>query len=132
MKIDPDKARYLLAGGWNTLFGYGLGVILYKLLHPELSIFLIAVTSNLISISMSFLSYKIFVFRTKGHWIREYLRSYVAYSGTAVLGVFLFWFLIDIFNVSIWLTQFFSITMTAAVSYFFHKHFTFRKVKKRD
>jgi hypothetical protein len=129
MKIDSYKARYLLAAGWNTLFGYGLGVSLYKLLYPLLSIFLIAVLANLISISMSFLSYKLFVFRTKGNWIREYLRSYVAYGGTAVLGIFIFWFLIDTLNVSIWLTQLFTITMTAVASYFFHKYFTFIRSK---
>ena len=129
MKIDSIKARYLLAAGWNTLFGYGLGVSLYKLLYPGLSIFLIAVLANLISISMSFLSYKLFVFRTKGNWIREYLRSYVAYGVTAVLSIFLFWFLIDIHNINIWLTQLFAITMTAAASYFFHKYFTFKRAK---
>ena len=125
MKIDSNKARYLLAAGWNTLFGYGLGVSLYKLLYPGLSIFWIAVLANLISISMSFLSYKLFVFRTKGNWIREYLRSYVAYGGTAILNIFLFWFFIDALNVNIWLTQLFSIAITAVSSYFFHKYFTF-------
>jgi putative flippase GtrA len=129
MKIDSDKLRYLLAAGWNTLFGYGLGVSLYKIFYPGLSIFLIAVFANLISISMSFLSYKLFVFRTKGNWIREYLRCYVAYGGTAVLGVFLFWFLIEKINISIWLTQLLCIAMTATASYFFHKYFTFTRVK---
>jgi putative flippase GtrA len=127
MQLTSDKTRYLLAGGWNTLFGYCLGVSLYTLLSPSLNTVLIAVLANIIAISMSFLTYKLFVFRTKGHWMREYLRSYVAYGGTAVLGIFLFWFLIDTLNVSIWLTQFFTIAITAAFSYFAHKYFTFRR-----
>ena len=127
MELSTDKTRYFLAGGWNTLFGYGLGVSLYTLLSPLLNTVLIAVLANVIAISMSFLTYKIFVFRTKGHWMREYLRSYIAYGGTASLGIFLFWFLIDTLNVSIWLTQFLSIAITAITSYFAHKYFTFRR-----
>lgn len=59
--------------------------------------------------------------------MREYLRSYIAYGGTAVLGIFLFWFLIDTLKVSIWLTQFVSIVITTVTSYFAHKYFTFKR-----
>ena len=129
VQIDSQKIRYLLAGGWNTMFGYSLGVSLYMLLSPSLNTFLIAVLANLIAISMSFIIYKVFVFRTTGEWMREYLRSYVSYGSAAVLGVFLFWFLVDVFGMNIWLTQFLCIIMTATASYFANKYYTFKRSK---
>ena len=127
--MESQKIRYLLAGGWNTIFGYSLGVSLYVLLSPGLNTFVIAILANVIAISMSFLTYKVFVFRTTGEWLREYLRSYVSYGSTAVLGVFLFWFLVDVFGMNIWLTQLLCITMTATLSYFANKYFTFKRTK---
>jgi putative flippase GtrA len=127
--MESQKIRYLLAGGWNTIFGYSLGVSLYVLLSPGLNTFVIAILANVIAISMSFLIYKVFVFRTTGEWLREYLRSYVSYGSKALLGVFLFWFLVDVFGMNIWLTQFLCITMTATLSYFANKYFTFKRKK---
>jgi putative flippase GtrA len=129
MEINNDKSRYLLAGAWNTVFGYGVGVGLYTFFSPRLNTVLIAILANLIAISMSFMTYKLFVFRTRGNWMREYLRSYVAYGGTAILGIFLFWFLIDILSASIWLTQLLLIILTATISYFTQKYFTFKVVE---
>jgi putative flippase GtrA len=38
----------------------------------------------LIAITVAFFGYKWFVFRTKGHYLREWLRCIIVYSGTIV------------------------------------------------
>ena len=127
LKIFKTKSiRYLLAGGWNTAFGYFLGVGLYLLLSDRLHITLIAIICNILAISMSFLTYKLFVFKTSGNWLTEYLRSFVVYGTMALLGILLLWCFVDLLGVKIWWAQALVIFLTVFISYFGHKLFTFK------
>jgi putative flippase GtrA len=45
--------------------------------------------SSVLNITVSFLGYKWFVFRTKGHYLGEWLRCLAVYSGTIALGLVL-------------------------------------------
>lgn len=82
--------------------------------------------ANVLAISMSFLTYKLFVFRTHGNWLREYLRCYVAYGGMSIVSIALFTALVDGLRQSVWLAQALTILITVGVSYFAHKTFTFK------
>ena len=63
--IKLKESRFLLAGVWNTLFGYFSSLIIYNYYHNLLHILLIGVMVNILNISMSFFTYKYFVFKTK-------------------------------------------------------------------
>jgi putative flippase GtrA len=78
--------RYLIVGLWNTLFGYGLYALFTWLLTGVMPApyMLASVLSNVIAVTGAFLCYKWFVFKTKGNYLREYLRCYMVY-GTAFL-----------------------------------------------
>jgi len=127
MLLSREKMRYLIAGGFNTLVGYSIGVGLYKALGSNLSIIWIGVISNILSITVSFLSYKILVFKTKGMWLTEYIKSYIVYGGIAVIGIFCLWVFVDKMKISIWLAQALVIGMTVIISYVGHSRFTFRR-----
>jgi putative flippase GtrA len=43
-----------------------------------------AVLNTVVNITVAYLGYKIFVFKTKGNYVREYLRCYLVY-GTTIL-----------------------------------------------
>jgi putative flippase GtrA len=124
--LQRAKLRYLIVGGWNTLFGYFFGVILFLLLNPYAHIVFIAIIANIASISMSFITYKLFVFRTPGGWLLEYLRCYIVYGFNAVLGIIFLWLMVDINGFNIWLAQGISILTVVIISYFLHKNFTFK------
>jgi len=124
--FQSDKVRYLLAGAWNTAFGYGLGVGFYLLLSDRLHTAIIALLVNIVAITISFVSYKIYVFKTSGNWIREYLRAWVVYGNIAVLSIGLLWIFVDIMQINIWLAQALTILSTVVISYFGHKKFTFK------
>lgn len=124
------ELRYLLVGGLNTLFGYSLGVGLYLALSPVLHILLIGVIGNVFAITFSFVTYKLLVFQTRGHWLAEYLKSYLVYGGSAVLGILLLWWLVDGLGVPIWLAQGLTILIAVVVSYLGHARFTFRRAAR--
>lgn len=121
-----QPVRYLIAGAWNTAFAYGIVVVLYAKLSPQLATWEVALIANVLAISMSFLTYKLFVFRTHGNWLREYLRCYVAYGGMSIVSIALFTALVDGLRQSVWLAQALTILITVGVSYFAHKTFTFK------
>ena len=65
--------RYLLVGAWNTVFGYLTYAVLTWVLsrHLAYGYLYAAVFSNVIAISVAFLGYKWFVFKTHGNYLRE-------------------------------------------------------------
>ena len=124
--LNSSKLRYLIAGGWNTVFGYSLGVILFILLTDSVHTAFIAFICNLISMAMSFITYKVFVFRTKGNWIKEYFKACIVYGNVAIISIVVIWVLVDLVGLNIWISQALTIFVTVVISYFGHKKFTFK------
>ena len=84
-------SRYLLVGLWNTAFGYGTYAGFTALLTPHVphAYVVASVVANLLTITVAFLAYKWFVFKTKGNYLREWLRCMAVYGGAALLGTLL-------------------------------------------
>lgn len=78
--------RYLLVGALNTVFGYFLYAAFTWILSRRVphGYIYAAVLSNVIAISAAFLGYKWFVFRTRGNYLREWLRCFAVYGAAAL------------------------------------------------
>jgi putative flippase GtrA len=83
-----ELGRYLLVGVWNTLFGYSTFAALVFILDPVLAhgYVLANVLSGLVNITVAFLGYKWFVFKTKGNYLREWARAVAVYSTGIAVG----------------------------------------------
>ena len=86
--------RYLLVGGFNTLFGYGTFVLTLALLSnavPQRYLYLSAPLASLIStpfnITVAYFGYKLFVFRTKGNHLMEWLKCFAVYGTGMIPGL---------------------------------------------
>ncbi len=87
--IPPRQfGRYLLVGGVNTVVGYST----YALLTAAFDVvshhgyILAGAISTLLNISVSYLNYKWFIFRTKGNYMREWMRCIAVYSSGILIG----------------------------------------------
>jgi putative flippase GtrA len=120
-----SKISYLLTGLWNTVFGYTFSLVLYNSLHSFMHILLISLIANVICISMSFITYKIFVFKTKENWLREYIRCYIIYGIISLVSVVILWISVDFFKTPFWIAQGLLIPIMILFSYIGHKKFTF-------
>jgi len=92
--------RYILVGGFNTAFGYGLFAFLnwsFRGLGPYNYMFA-AVLANFIAISVAFLGYKWFVFRTRGNYLMEWIRCFGVYGSSALIGLIGLPILVPIFR----------------------------------
>src|SRR5258708_23507795 len=83
--------RYLLVGIWNTLFAYGTFAALVALIDPHIphGYILASVASSTLNITVAFLGYKWFVFKTKGNYVREWMKCVAVYGSSALLTLLL-------------------------------------------
>jgi putative flippase GtrA len=81
--------RYLVVGAWNTLFGYASFAALTAVLTPLIpySYMAASLVSSILNITVAFLGYKWFVFKTKGNYLREWARCVMVYSGSIAIGL---------------------------------------------
>ncbi|MDD5208243.1 MAG: GtrA family protein [Elusimicrobiales bacterium] len=124
-------ARYLAVGGWNTLFGMAVYALLYERLHHRVNYLVLLVPANILAITNTYICYKLFVFKTSGNVLREYLKFYVVYGGTALLGFGLMFILVDGFGLHPVPAQVCCVPITIVLSYFSHRDYSFRAPKDK-
>jgi len=88
--IPPSQlARYLIVGIWNTAFAYGSFALFTFWLakYMPASYMAASLLSSILNITVSFLGYKWFVFKTKGNYLKEWSKCLMVYSASIVLGL---------------------------------------------
>ena len=123
-----EKINYLLVGGWNTLFGYAAFLVLYLWLNASVHYLILLVISNILSITNAYIGYKIFVFKTQGNYLKEYLRFYLVYGTALLFNFILLPITVEAFKLSPPVAQAIIIWLTIIFSYFGHKYFSFGAV----
>lgn len=122
--------RYLLVGGFNTALAYCISVGLYYGLSRWLHIVAIGVIANIVCITEAFIAYKLLVFRSHGRWLPEYLRCYLVYGGSALIGIAGLWLLVNVIGAPFWIAQGGLIVVGIVISYVGHDRFTFNKAQR--
>ena len=123
--IKSQSIRYLTTGLWNTLFGILVYTALIKI-FGENRYLLLAVLSNIISITNAYICYKIFVFKTKGNIIKEYLKCYIVYGLSMLIGIFLLYIFVDFMKIQPVTGNIISVLIVTIISLIGHKYFSFR------
>lgn len=125
--ISSKEGRYLFVGGFNTVANYFVSALIYQSLLPHFGFLIVAALVTFVGISISFTTQKILVFRTKGKWWVEYVRSYAVYGSSAVFNTGVMWLLLNRLHLNVWLAQAIVTTIAVVISYFGHTAFTFRE-----
>ena len=135
-KSLPQFVRYILSGGLNTIFSYGIFALLNWSLRGlgSYSYMYAAVLANFIAITVSFLGYKWFVFRTQGNYLREWIRCFGVYGGSALIGLVGLPILVPILRHYLqrsegapYIAAAILAGFSALSSFFGHKNFSFRQ-----
>jgi putative flippase GtrA len=86
--------RYVCVGLFNSVFGYANFAIILALLNrvlPLRFLYLTVVLASILSIplniSVSYLTYKFFVFRTKGNYLGEWFKCFAVYGTGMIPGL---------------------------------------------
>jgi putative flippase GtrA len=146
--VSHRGVRYLLAGACNTLFGIFTTLAITRLFlalvpsQPKLMGTAAMLFASFICIAFSFLTYKWFVFRTKGNYVREYMRSLLVYLPSLAINTLAVAPLSAALNFvnapmdslmkvnggSVYLASVLLLGITFILSFFGHKHVSFRDV----
>lgn len=87
-------ARYLCVGVFNSVFGYINFAVILALLNKVLplrflylTVVLASILSVPLNITVSYLTYKFFVFRTKGNYLGEWFKCFAVYGTGMIPGL---------------------------------------------
>jgi putative flippase GtrA len=131
-----EFVRYIVVGGFNTVFGYGVFALLNWAFRGlgSYSYMYAAVLANLIAITVAFLGYKWFVFRTGGNYLVEWIRCLGVYGSSMLIGLAGLPILVPILRGFLKrpeLASYIAYAMMTAITLLFsfvgHKNFSFRK-----
>ena len=120
-----DKIRFLLIGCFNAGVSYLLFVIFIAILGIQHKNLCVSLQWGISSI-FSYFNQKIFVFCTKGNYIKEYLKC----CGTWFISYCLNIVVLDLllrYHKNILVAQFISLFIVSIVTYIIFKYFAFKK-----
>jgi putative flippase GtrA len=134
-----EVVRYLMVGGFNTVFGYGCFAAFNMALEPlgAHAYLLASLLANLVAISVAFLGYKWFVFRTRGNYLREWLRCMAVYSTTILVTLAGMPIVVTLLRHTRfgkhapYIAAAVMALVTIALGYLGHKHISFRRSRGR-
>jgi putative flippase GtrA len=124
-KRHEEKLKFLIIGGWNTLFGYLIFIAFYYFLNKIIHYLILLVISYIVSITNAYLSYKFFVFKTKGNYIRGYLRFYLVYGVAFLVNIALMPLFVEFIGVNPIIAQGIILFFTVSIGYIGHKNYSF-------
>ena len=135
-----EVIRFLLVGGSNTVIGfllYAAAVRFYSGVMPQHKLLVpmaASLTAKPIGITVAFLCYKHFVFRTKGNYLKEYLRCFAVYGVSTIAELGILVVATKLFLLSSlththapYLAGIANSVIIAGYSYFAHKKFSFKR-----
>lgn len=136
-----EVIRFLLVGGFNTVFSIALAYVfifpvefLFPKLHRAADTTIANYAALPIAITVAFLFYKWFVFRTRGNYLKEWLRVFAVYGVSLPFPVVVIPVATSLFlslhlnpHLASLLALISNSGVIACYSYFAHKKFSFKR-----
>jgi putative flippase GtrA len=127
LAFAAEKVRFLLAGAWNTLVGYLIFVGVHIVYGTKLGTVGTIIVSYVIALPAAFIVQRLFVFRTRGIWIKQFIRFALANSTVVVANSIFLPIAITTTRADPLLLQAIFLVISAATSYLAHKHYSFAR-----
>ena len=120
-----DKIRFLIIGGLNALISYvifAIAIFIFGGEHYQLCVAL----QWIISSGISFTNQKIFVFCTKGNWLKEYIKCCTTWFISYIINAAVLEIIVRFITKNVFIGQFVSIGIASVVTYCLFKYFAFK------
>ncbi|MBR5130330.1 MAG: GtrA family protein [Alphaproteobacteria bacterium] len=126
----PQKIRFLLVGGYNTVFSYLLFASLLWLFNGQYEQLVLALSFAISSIN-SFWTQKIYVFGSKAPAWPEFVKCLGTWGISYGLNAALLWGFVDGIGIDAYIAQIIILVILTIFSWIMLKHFAFRnKIEK--
>ena len=124
---SPQFLRFIVVGGFNTLFGYGLFAALQATLGQVMNYLLVTVVSYVIAIFEAFLMQRYVVFRVRSRFFGDLWRFSGVYLVVLAANLLVLPLLHDVLGVPLLIAQAIFTFVSAIATFTINRTFTFRR-----
>lgn len=118
----PDKIRFILVGGFNTVVSYLIFVSLCHICPYEVAL----IITYALGINLSIFTMRYYVFSGKSNLAKQYVKALVTYV-IMIVGNYIFLYIfIDIYKQAPWLAQAEYTVVSTIALYLAHKKINFK------
>ena len=139
----PEKLRFLLVGGFNTVFAYAILNLLDwsfgKIntrnnwsFSPEWIANAALLIQYIITINVSVTTMRYYVFRSHGNFWQEWAKAWSVYVLLYVINAPSMSFLMWAFGLATWQAQGVYLVFSTIVTFILHKYYSFRQKKEES
>lgn len=125
--LNHQKVRFLLVGGFNTGFGYGMFILTNTIIGHYLGYVASLILAQIISASMAYVLFQRFVFTTAVRGVKSFLKFQSVYVVPLLANILVLPILVEVFNWQIYVAQAAFSAAWIVSSFFVHKKFSFSK-----
>ena len=122
----PQKIRYLLVGGFNTVFAYLFFLLLLCFLPYNVAL----ITQYFVTVNVSIFTMRYYVFRSMGAFKQEYLKAWTVYIGIYFFNAAALNFLVRFCQLTPPVAQAVYLSVSTVLTFILHKYYSFRKSDK--
>lgn len=125
--LERRLVRFVLVGGFNTVFGFGLFAVLQLTLGERVHYLVLVVVSTVVSVLEAYVVQRWLVWRVRGRWWRELVRFSSVYAGGLGANLLLLPLLVEVVGLPVLLGQGIATAVNALGTFAVHRSFTFRR-----
>lgn len=119
--LIPEKIRFLLVGGFNTLASY----FLFLGLSQIMSYYWALIITYCLAINLSILTMRYYVFQSHINFMQQYAKAWGTYLAVIVFNYIFLAIFVDLLNQPLWLAQGEYTIISTIGSYIMHKKVNF-------
>lgn len=128
LKLREDqRVRFLLVGGFNTVFGFFNFVWIQALFGHKITYIGSFLLSYFLTFTVAFILHRKVVFKVTGSLIKDLLRFQGVYLVPLSINLVVLPLLVSGAKMNVYLAQAMAVTFNTLVSYLGHKYFSFRR-----
>lgn len=128
--LGSEGLRFVLVGGINTVFGFGVFALLQSTLGTVVHYLVVLVVAQVIAVLEAYVLQRYVVFRARGRWWRDLVRFSSVYVVAFLINAAALPLLVEVLHMPVIPAQ---AVVTAAVAlgtFVVHRNFTFRHSRK--
>lgn len=118
---------FLGAGAFNTAFAFGVFALLQITLADHVHYLVVLLIAHVLGVLEAFAVYRRGVFKVQGNVLRDLARFESVYLVALAVNAALLPLLVEVGGLPVIGSQFLVVVATSLVSFFGHKHFSFRR-----
>ena len=120
-----EQLLYLVVGGWNTVFGYGIWALMQFLLGDQFHYLVVVLLAWPIAVLNAYFTYRYIVFRSRRPVLKELPRFSVVYLVTLVVNLALLPVALQVLPFTIYGVQAVFTAVVVVCSYLAHRYYSF-------